>query len=137
MSSIEPTSLALGLLGGIVLASVVGRLLAIWLERRVSASGSAQVLTPRAQIREVRELLAIEVAKNARIQAEQATRLDEFKSAYEQRAKEIHRLQDDVRDAVAKTRELREELIERATEAKRAEALGDDSPTDIHDVGHH
>ena len=50
-------------------------------------------------------------------------RLDEFRSAYEQRAAELSALKDDVRDAVRKTRELREELIERATESTRERAL--------------
>lgn len=131
MSSIDPLSLLLGLTGGIILASVSARLIAVWIERRAGRTGRASDLTPQAQLRHLRELLAMEVQKNAETQVEQATRLDEFKSAYEQRASEIHRLQDDVKDAVKKTRELREELIERATEAKRGEALGTDSVADL------
>ena len=50
-------------------------------------------------------------------------RLSEFRSAYEQRAMELDALKNDVRDAVRKTRELREELIQRATETARERAL--------------
>ncbi len=132
--ALDHESLLLGLGLGVLLACVVGWITAILVVRPQARHHGSAWWAPIAQVRRLRALLAQHELDSTHREGRQTAMLDEFRSAYEQRAQEIQKLQDDVRDAVKKTRELREELIERATEEARAAALntassvGHDSP---------
>lgn len=112
-----------GLIIGMLLTLAVGRLVAWWVVRADKPYAGKNTLAPVSQIKRLRWLLARQAEMHAETDTRYETVLQEFREAYEIRAGELDTLRTDVRDAVLKTRELREELIDRATEEARLKVL--------------
>ncbi len=112
--------LAMVFAAGLLSARLIGLAYARWCLRRSRPGDETDIWVAPARL--VRTL-ARDLEKQTDIFNKEVARRDEmlaeFREAYEQRAKELDDLKTDVRDAVAKTRELREELIERASESVR------------------
>lgn len=112
--------LAMVFAAGLLSARLIGLAYSRWCLRRSRPGDETDIWVAPARL--VRTL-ARDLEKQTDIFNKEVARRDEmlaeFREAYEQRAKELDDLKTDVRDAVAKTRELREELIERASESVR------------------
>lgn len=121
MSNLPLAALAVAFVGGLLCARLIGTLWAqAVLKRSVSHQGHHGLLAAPARL--VRNLSQQIAQQTERFGVEVSRRdemLAEFREAYEQRARELDILRADVRDAVAKTRELREELIDRVAESVR------------------
>ncbi|MEM8982500.1 MAG: hypothetical protein AAGC71_05700 [Pseudomonadota bacterium] len=100
----------LGLFGAFAAGLIVARVAGSVLARASREAGHVgAVLAPDQTIAALRRALTA----TRRVIAERDVSLQEFRQAYEHRAKELDELRDEVRDAVRLTRELRTELIER------------------------
>lgn len=118
-------ALAAAFAGGALCARLLGVLWArAVLTQSVAGKGkNTLLLAPARLVRRLSQQLAQQTERFGVEVTRRDEMLAEFREAYEQRARELDLLRADVRDAVAKTRELREELIDRVAESVREREL--------------
>ncbi|MEO1035814.1 MAG: hypothetical protein AAFX44_09660 [Pseudomonadota bacterium] len=115
---LDPASVTAGLVLGVLATRLAGSLI---VRRYTLVSDVSQRLAPDQSVRWLRR--ALDRAREDVARREES--LSEFRNAYEQRARELAAMREDVRDAVKLTRQLRSELIERVHRRIVAERFAD------------